>query len=758
MLTVERIASFDEWLALEVEWEDLLSRAQRDEIFLSHRWITNWYRHFGEGKSLYVLVVKEESKWIGALPLVLMLEYWHGVSVRTLRFPINLESGNLRCDFILSLRSEEAVSALIQYLTSKADEWNRWDLSGLPVGSQAFPFLHMEISRSPWTGTFWQFKAKLSHLLISNSWESYVKSRSYSFRKHLRLSENRMERLGTVTLQIARGPEEISKGIEELFELDSRSSKATRPGVIHLEGAVRDFYRGLADSFGKSGDCRIDTLRINGISVAALFSLYSHGVLFLLYTCYEPVSSWVSPGRVLFGKVLQDAWVQGIRKVDFNGMTQFVQTWTDQAQTTLAYTAYSTAVRSRLVYFWERTLSPAIHRAARKASPISFTPFLSQYVRETGASTHLPASLQHPSCLYYENGRTALECSLVALSLQAGDEVLFPAYHCGSEFDVLVAQGLKLRYYPNGPDLVVSVEDLKNVWTAQTKAVYVIHYLGWPQDLAPIAAWCRERNLILIEDCAQALYGSVPDRPIGQEGDLAIFSLHKFLPLQDGGAAVFNRIPAGQPKRGVPLGWRGHVGVSLQRAAQGFHNNRGWSGVVGEMGCHVLSAITRRLGLAPETRSRAMSETSCRMLHNIDHKRVMEERRANYQEILGWFNKVPGVRPFYPVLGEGVVPLLFPLLADNPPVFLAAMERANIEAGMLWSSVHPAFPLDEFPEVAYLKSHLIVVPVHQGLTQVDLGRMKSVVERYVREQSPPEVLDQQMQIADTDKNLKEAVR
>jgi hypothetical protein len=328
VVTVERIASLNEWLACELEWDDLLRRAGRTEVFLSHRWLTNWYRHFGQDMILFLLIVKEGTRWIGGLPLVRTREYWHGVPVRTLRFPINQESGNLRCECILSTCRKEIVAALIQYLGEVADEWDRWELSGLPIGSPAFPLLHTEMARSPWPRTLWQFERELSYLPISGSWEDYAKKRSYSFRKNLRLSENRMERLGAVILQVAKTPEEIVIGIERLFELDSRSSKAKRSGVIRLEGNVREFHRCLADSFGKSGDCRIDTLHIDGVAVAALFSLYSHGVLFFLYTCYDPASSWLSPGRVLFRRVLEDVWDQELREADFNGMTSFVRTFT----------------------------------------------------------------------------------------------------------------------------------------------------------------------------------------------------------------------------------------------------------------------------------------------------------------------------------------------------------------------------------------------------------------------------------------------
>ena len=65
--------------------------------------------------------------------------------------------------------------------------------------------------------------------------------------------------------------------------------------------------------------------------------------------------------------------------------------------------------------------------------------------------------------------------------------------------------------------------------------MYLIHYLGFPQDAPGWLRWCRERGLLLIEDAAQAWLASVGGRPLGSFGDMAIFSFYKAVGVPEGG-------------------------------------------------------------------------------------------------------------------------------------------------------------------------------------------------------------------------------
>src|SRR5439155_13826099 len=70
----------------------------------------------------------------------------------------------------------------------------------------------------------------------------------------------------------------------------------------------------------------------------------------------------------------------------------------------------------------------------------------------------------------------------------------------------------------------VTAETIKAVLSLRTKAVIAVHLAGWPCDMDPILALAKERNLKVIEDCAQAHGATYKGRPVGSFGNCAAFS------------------------------------------------------------------------------------------------------------------------------------------------------------------------------------------------------------------------------------------
>src|SRR5262249_3508334 len=103
------------------------------------------------------------------------------------------------------------------------------------------------------------------------------------------------------------------------------------------------------------------------------------------------------------------------------------------------------------------------------------------------------------------------------------------------------AAGARIRFYRIGRNLEPDLEQLTRlVRTENPRAVYVIHYFGWAQPMKDIVELCRERETLLIEDCALALLSDTAGRPLGSFGGYATFCLYKTLPVPNGGVLTRN--------------------------------------------------------------------------------------------------------------------------------------------------------------------------------------------------------------------------
>ena len=99
--------------------------------------------------------------------------------------------------------------------------------------------------------------------------------------------------------------------------------------------------------------------------------------------------------------------------------------------------------------------------------------------------------LEAPGSLLLRKARQALYFGIRALDLPAGDEVLMPAYHHGSEVEAFLRRGVTCRFYDLTPTLAPDPEGLDRLLGPRTRALYLIHYLGFPRTPPPGDAGAR---------------------------------------------------------------------------------------------------------------------------------------------------------------------------------------------------------------------------------------------------------------------------
>jgi perosamine synthetase len=136
------------------------------------------------------------------------------------------------------------------------------------------------------------------------------------------------------------------------------------------------------------------------------------------------------------------------------------------------------------------------------------------------------------------NGTVALHLALEALGVGAGDEVIVPTLTYVASVNTIV----QTRATPVYVDSLESTwqidpEDIRQKITPRTKAVMVVHLYGLPCDMDPILEICKEHNLYLIEDAAEAFGTLYKGRHVGTFGDIATFSFfgNKTITTGEGG-------------------------------------------------------------------------------------------------------------------------------------------------------------------------------------------------------------------------------
>jgi dTDP-4-amino-4,6-dideoxygalactose transaminase len=156
----------------------------------------------------------------------------------------------------------------------------------------------------------------------------------------------------------------------------------------------------------------------------------------------------------------------------------------------------------------------------------------------------LAASIGTTHAVTCSSGTAALHLACQAAGLGPGDEMIVPAF-------TFVASASAARFVGATPvlcdvlgphDLNIDVEDVARRITPRTRAVMAVHFCGYAADLPALRELCDAHELILIEDCAEAIGARVdmdpthpnpthpnpthpnPTQQVGTVGELGAFS------------------------------------------------------------------------------------------------------------------------------------------------------------------------------------------------------------------------------------------
>jgi len=350
-------------------------------------------------------------------------------------------------------------------------------------------------------------------------------------------------------------------------------------------------------------------------------------------------------------------------------------------------------------------------------------------------------------CLTHK-GRTALFLACRVLDVKPGEQIIAPAYNCGSEVDPLLHAGAEVVLYRVDRTLRFDLDEIEDLVRPGVRAVCVTHYFGFPQPVQEVHGLCQRRGISLIEDCAHALWSTGPEGPVGATGDLAIYSFPKTLPVPDGGALVINNRSLATP---MALST-----VSPLRAARGLsqHLVHGWirrGRLMGSAARFADAARERLRGRActsaeperfpdisvsryyrPTRDGHTISGVSRRLLSHFDRGGIVKARRRNYLVLQDLLRGAEGIRPVFDGLPPGTCPLAFPIMVHDRQGTYEGLRLASISAYAFWASYHRDLPWEEFEDACFLKDHVLALPIHQDLSERSIEHIVRSVRDLVK--------------------------
>ena len=153
--------------------------------------------------------------------------------------------------------------------------------------------------------------------------------------------------------------------------------------------------------------------------------------------------------------------------------------------------------------------------------------------------------IEHAAAL--SSGTAALHLALILAGIQQGDYVLCSSFTFSASANPIVYQGATPVFIDSeenswNMDPVLARQALLELQAQgiRPRALVLVHLYGMPSPMEPFLELCREFELVLIEDAAEALGSTWKGKAMGTFGDFGVLSFNgnKIITTSGGGALV----------------------------------------------------------------------------------------------------------------------------------------------------------------------------------------------------------------------------
>ena len=329
----------------------------------------------------------------------------------------------------------------------------------------------------------------------------------------------------------------------------------------------------------------------------------------------------------------------------------------------------------------------------------------------------------------FASGRAALYQGIKCLYETTGKKIFVPFYHCGVEVEAILRAGFEVVFYPLKDNLDIDINWLENNVGTDVLAILAVHYFGFPQPLVSLLNFCQKNSILLIEDCAHALYSKNEYKFLGEYGDLAIFSFMKTVGIPNGGGVFLNNGLFDIPSKGRKYF---HIALVKKMIRSILEYELSRNSATSILASKILEIWERRStaidSINEQSNSKlwyyevpqyhyqhAISSLSSFFLRPLNVERIIKKRRENYFFLLEKINWNKEMQPLFINLEVGVCPLCFPVRVSDNDLIDKKLCGYGITPFIFGRFSHPSFADKNFPQSRSFRRGLIGLPVHQQL-------------------------------------------
>lgn len=349
MAKVQEVNDIKDLAGYRLLWNWLLPRTGNATFFQSLDWLEVYWRHYGGGQKLRVLLVSAAGRPIGILPLVVRTEKTRVGPVRVLTYPLH-DWGTFYGP--IGPNPTATLLAGLKHVHGTPRDWDLLDLRWVDkIGCDMGRTRHtMECAGFRPRERAW---ARAAVVDMAGTWEGYWHTRAKKWRQNVRRLERRLTKRHEVK-HVRYRPQgdaygdgdprwDLYDASVELAQKSWQGSSDTGTTLCHQ--SVEQYLRDTHARAARSGSLDLNLLVVDGNPAAFSYNYHHQGSVYGLRMGFDPSLAALGPGTVLQKMMLEDSFRRGDHFYDMGvGSLACKRHWQTSVATSFRYTHFPSGV------------------------------------------------------------------------------------------------------------------------------------------------------------------------------------------------------------------------------------------------------------------------------------------------------------------------------------------------------------------------------------------------------------------------------
>lgn len=351
--TFKVVSTLKDFQELKSEWNGLLEQTGADRIYMTHEWFTAWWQAFGEGKDLFIVLVRDGERLCGIVPLMRFKGSFRGMPVRVIGFMENDDSPG--CSFIVEQgHDHQLIEGAILFLTRDVGCWDILSFKNMPEDDAIKTIRSLEICKRK---SLLTVGLRSPYVNIDTNWEAFFNNVSARRRKTLKNIRNRVTKLGDITVKEHESAEKLHD-----MEVISKRAWKYKEGMAFTSRSDRyRFFELLSQVSEANGWLSIWLMYKADQPVAYEYHLKYKKTDTALISDFDEEYGNASPGAYLDFEIVKTLFESGTMEYDMCGsQDDYKKKWTDSIRNRRNILAFNVSWRARLLYLIERRVIGAV--------------------------------------------------------------------------------------------------------------------------------------------------------------------------------------------------------------------------------------------------------------------------------------------------------------------------------------------------------------------------------------------------------------